>query len=228
MSLKKQGLQKFTNKEAKIRELFSRKLITKADIKGFTELELKELSKIVTDKMNNLKGVEKDDFLEQIDGIIQQTTRNEIWEINHSQITWAISNLMQDYGRMPSKGEIATKAELSRQTVHKHLKEYHQHPLYIQQVENYKFMASKVLAKVFKFAVNGDIRAAKLYFQMVGNLNYQSANSTLVQQQNNYIQINSTVLSQENIKQLSPEQLTQFENIIKMALPEVTTSPNKH
>ena len=124
---------------------------------------------------------------------------------------------------MPTKTEIAIKTELSRQTIHKHLKEYTSHPQYLQQVEQFRFMTSKVLAKVFQFAVNGDIGAAKLYFNVMGNLNGQPSNNILIQNQNNFIQINGTILSQETIKNLNPEQLNTIETILKTALskPEI-------
>jgi len=62
--------------------------------------------------------------------------------------------------------------------------------------------------------------AAKLYFQVIGNLsNNEASNNTLIQNQNNFIQINGTVLSQEKIKQLNHDQLLQIENILKTALP---------
>ena len=112
---------------------------------------------------------------------------------------------MQEYGRMPTTTEIATKTELSRQTIHKHLKEYISHPQYLEQVEQFRFMTSKVLTKVFQFAVTGDMRAAKLYLNVIGNLNGQPSNNILIQNQNNFIQINGTVLSQETIKHLNPE-----------------------
>ena len=79
-------------------------------------------------------------------------------------------------------------------------------------------MTSKVLARVFHFAVNGDIQAAKLYFNLMGFINNgQTPNNTLIQNQNNYIQINGTVLSQETIKQLTTEQLNVIESILKKA-----------
>ncbi len=56
-------------------------------------------------------------------------------------------------------------------------------------------MTSKVLATVFKFAVNGDVKAARLYFDIVGSNTIQSSSSTIVKSQNNYIQINGTILS---------------------------------
>jgi hypothetical protein len=88
-------------------------------------------------------------------------TRNQYWETNDNKITAAIAKLMQDYGRMPAKREIATETGLSRKTIHQHLKKYSEHDLYIGQVEQFRFMADTVLAKIFKFAINGDIRAKK-------------------------------------------------------------------
>ena len=57
------------------------------------------------------------------------------------------------------------------------------------------------------------MKAARLYFEMVGATKKQSA-GTVINEQNNYIQINNTILSQENLKQLSEAQLNQIENII--------------
>ncbi len=220
MQPKEKGLQKLTESEMKVNALFDQKQITKQDFDALNELEKPIFLKIVNERINTYKGKKKDALLLQIESITDQNTKNEIWEINHNQITWAISTLMQDFGRMPSKREIADKTELSRQTVHKHLQEYRDSPLYQQQIEWFKFMSAKVLAKVFKFAVNGDIRAARLYFDVVGSLSQQEAGSTLIKRQNNYIQINSMVLSQDNIKSLKPEQVLQIEAILKAALPQ--------
>lgn len=214
----KKSLQKFTDTEAKINKVLSLEQITVKDLEPFSETERIRLFEIITKKFNELKGVESDKFYKKVEPIIHETTKNQLWEYNHNQITWAISTLMQEYGRMPTKTEIATKTELSRQTVHKHLKEYVNHPQYLGQIEQFKFMTSKVLAKVFQFAVNGDIGAAKLYFNVMGFMNNQPApNNTLIQNQNNYIQINGTVLSQETIKHLNPEQLNTIETILKTA-----------
>lgn len=63
----------------------------------------------------------------------------------------------------------------------------------------------------------GDIGAAKLYFNVMGHLQPTPSN-TLIQYQNNYIQINVTMLSQESIKSLNPEQLNSIECILKIAM----------
>lgn len=79
-------------------------------------------------------------------------------------------------------------------------------------------MTSKVLTKIFQFALNGDTGAAKLYFNMMGIMNNgQYPTNTLIQNLNNYIQINGTKLSQETIKHLNPEQLKIIETILNSA-----------
>jgi len=215
------GLQKFTEIEAKIKEILSLEQITYSDLEKLSNPEKDRLNEILAEKINKLKGTEMDKFYKKIESITPDSTKNQLWESNHNQITWAISNLMQEYGRMPTKTEIATKTELSRQTIHKHINEYTNHPQYLGQIEQFRFMTSKVLAKVFQFAVNGDIGAAKLYFNVMGFMNKEQApNNTLIQNQNNYIQINGTILNQETIKHLNAEQLNTIETILKTALQQ--------
>ena len=219
--IQKNGLRKLTKIESKINKLFLREQITPDDIETLSKKEYEHLAIVLSEKSNNLKGVERDKFYKKVDLITNDFIKNQVWENNHLQIMHAISTFIQESGYMPSKTQIAFKTELSRQTVHKHFKENKIHPEYIEQIEQFKFMTSKVLAKVFQFAVNGDMAAAKLYFNAIGFMNNgQTANSTLIKNQNNYIQINGTVLSQETIKHLNPEQLNTIETILKTALPQ--------
>ena len=213
----KKSLQKFTETENKINRLLELDKVTPNDYKDFTKDELIDFSNEVTKRLNESKGIEKDKLLDKLDTVIVQETKNQLWENNHNQITWAISTLMQDYGRMPSKTEIANKTELSRQTIHKHLKEYTNHSEYLEQVEQFRFMTSKVLAKVFQFAVNGDMRASKLYFQIMSNEQFNLSNKTQINTQNNYIQINGMIFNDEKLKGLKPEQLKSIETILLTA-----------
>jgi hypothetical protein len=217
---KKKGLQRFTKFEQNKKSLWNLKQITHEAMNILTNDEKDKFLEEVNAKLAIVKGAERDTLLKQFEPIFNNETKNQCWEYNHSHITIAIATLMQENGRMPSKVELANKTGLSRPTIDKHLKEYSSNPLYIQEVEQFKFMTAKVLAKVFKFAVNGDIRACKLYLEFMGNANGQPSNNTLIQNQNNYIQINGRVLSQETIKHLNPEQLNTIETILKTALPQ--------
>lgn len=217
---KENSLQKFTESEIKINEILLLKEITHSDLEHLSKAEGETFNEIITKRFNELKGIERDRFYNKIEPITSQSTKNQLWEMNHNNITWAISTLIQESGRMPSKTEIATKTELSRQTIHKHFNEYKTHPQYLGQIEQFSFLSSKVLAKVFQFAINGDIGAAKLYFNVMGFMKEQVQNNTLIQNQNNYIQINGTVLNQDVIKNLNAEQLNSIETILKTALPQ--------
>ena len=217
METEDQGLQKFTNTEAKIDYLFALKRIEIADLEILDDAELVTFNQAMQQKFNSLSGIEQSAFSSKVEPIMIDGAKNTMWEYNHSQITAAIANLMQELGRMPSQTEIARKTELSRQTVIKHLKEYANHPLYLEQIEQFRFMTTKILANLFKYAVNGDVRAAKLYLTAMGVTGNSSTpnGSTLIQTQNNYIQVNGTVLSQDALNQLKPEQLNAIEEILK-------------
>ena len=214
MKTDKNNLQKLTDK--KIKDILELSLITPKDLLIFSEIEKSELLQVINEKFNSLTGTDRDSFYLKIESICDEETKNQLWESNHNKITATISILIEEYGRMPSKVEIAKKTGLSRQTIHKHLKEYKTHPLFLGQMEQFSFMSSKLLAKVFQYAINGDMAAAKLYFNIIGYANnVQQQNNTMIQNQNNYIQINGTVLSQETIQQLNAEQLNSIERILK-------------
>jgi predicted transcriptional regulator len=207
------ALTRFTALQDKIGTLLSLKKITPKDIEDMNNLERECLGETITARLAGLKGVERDSFLDKIELIVPPGTKNSFWEYNHLLITNAISNFMREHGIMPTKKNIAEETGLSRQTVAKHIKDYRSHPEFTAETEQFKFMAHQVLATVFKSASKGDTKAARLYFEMVGEINKLQTN-TIVNKQNNYIQINNTILNQETLKQLSAEQLNQIENII--------------
>jgi len=214
------SLQKLTKSNARIDKILSLEQITPSDLEPLNKTEIDRLTEIFGQQMNKLKGPERDKFYRKIKPIMGEATKNQLWENNHIQITWAISSLMLEHGCMPSKTEIAIKTELSRQTIHKHLQDYTSHPVYLGQMEQFKFMTSKLLARVFHYAVNGDVGAAKLYFNVMGMLNNGQPSNKIQNQQNNFIQINSMTINQELLKHLKPEQLDAIESILKTALPQ--------
>ncbi len=220
---KQKGLQKVTKLELKKKSLWALNQITHKELDILTNDERSEFLKEVNEKLAILKGDERAELLKQFELIFSDETKNQLWEYNHSNITSAISTLMQEYGRMPSKKELAEKTGLSRPTIDRHLKEYTNNPLYIQEVDQFRFMTSKVLAKVFKFAVNGDVRACKLYFEMMGNMKGLTENTT-INTQNNFIQINGLTISQEQIQRLSSDKIGQLHSLLKPISIEKTNS----
>jgi len=207
------ALTDLTTADKKVNRLLAQRKITLKDIEDLTGTEREQLEAAATEMLQHVKGTERDNFLEKIEQIVPESTNDQIWEHNHFVIGNAITNLIRKYGCMPPKSLIAEETGLSRQTVTKHIAGYKTHPEFRKEIEQFKFMATKILSSVFKLASNGDVKASRLYFEMVGAINKQQPN-TVVNEQNNNIQINNTLFSQENLKQLSAEQLKQIEYII--------------
>ena len=206
-AITKQGKQK-------IGQLLKQEQITMNDIADFTKPETDYLDNTCAEILDQLQGTQRENFLAKIDPILTPETKSDIWENNHLSITEAIADNIRVHGFMPTQTDIAGYTGLSRQTVAKHLKEYKKQPEFMQQAEQFTFMAPQLLANVYKFALDGDIRAARLYFEIIGTKTTQPQH-TLPGPQNNYIQINNTILSQQNLASLTSEQLNQIEGIIK-------------
>jgi DNA-binding phage protein len=206
------GLQKFTKSQLKVQRVLSMKTISMNVWNSLNKRQKREANSILVDRFNNAKGIERDKILAKMESITGEQTKNQIWTINQTRISNSIVKLTQEFNRMPSKDEIAEECGLSRQTIHKHLSEYAEHPLFKEELTQFKFASISLLSKIYKMAIQGDIKAAKLYFSVIGA---EVVNKPNIGTQNNYIQINGTVLSQELIKQLAPEKLIQIEEIVK-------------
>ncbi|MBP9933020.1 MAG: hypothetical protein KBF25_04955 [Chitinophagaceae bacterium] len=158
--------------------------------------------------LDSLKFSPNDEFYVQM--------RNHSWQRNHLKIIACMSKLLQEKNRMPTNTELAAESRLSEETIYKHLREFKNHDLFIHETDKFEFMVHRILATVFNFGVQGDIRACKVFL----DYHKRGTGTTYIKDQNNYIQINGTVLSQETIKHLNPEQLNTIETILKTALPQ--------
>jgi DNA-binding protein Fis len=203
------SLQKVTELDPNVQEIFKLDKITAKDFDNLTEKEKDQYFAFSTEQINSLEGEERDRFIDKLDLIMSNKTRNEIWELNHIKIIQEITSCIEQYGRMPTKLELASLVGLSRQTLHKHLKEYKDNPLYNQHIDQFQFMSQKLLAKMFQFAIKGDVKAGRLYFDMVGHLGPQK-----VKNQTNYIQVNNLIIREDELKALTSDQLSKLESVL--------------
>ncbi|MEG2078529.1 HTH domain-containing protein [Chryseobacterium sp.] len=209
------SVQKFTETQNKINRLMELDKVTPNDYKDFTKDELKQLDFEIQDRMNNLQGEEKENFLVKIDAMLSVDTKNQLWEQNHFNIMWAISVLTEESRNFPPVNLIAQKLNLSRTTVHKHIKAFKEHSSYKAQQESIEMMADKIVWQMYRLANNGDVKAGRLFLEVAGKIGKpkQQTNNT----QNNYIQINGMVFNDEKLKTLKPEQLKSIETILLTA-----------
>lgn len=204
------GSQKLTKMKKKIDDLLALDKITYDDLKELSEEELSHFSKATTERLNNTKGIELDKFTAKIDPVLSQESRNDIWENNHRKIIQEITSFINDYGRMPLKVDLAQRVGLSRQTLYKHFKEYKNNSLYQDHFDSFRLMTEKLMAKMFQFALRGDVKAARLYFDMLS----RDEKDNSIKSQTNYIQVNNLIISEEELKALSQDELEKIEEII--------------
>ncbi len=149
---------------------------------------------------------------------LREEAKNEWrWEMNHEKILRTIRNI-QSMGFKPSITSIAFEAGLSRTTVYKHLQEDTLLPVYKTYTQMHKFMLNDVLMEITEKACRGDVKAARLYFEIMGIIKrVNTVIDTDRLQGNDTIAVNGHKLTDEMVKKLSPENLLQLEEFIKTA-----------
>jgi DNA-binding phage protein len=223
------GLQTLTKSESqevidtpeKVHSLFKKERIIQEDVNRLADHQRELFSTLVNEKMNSLKEEAFDEFLEKVSAIICEDSKRELWENNQVNITRAIAKCIKDYGRVPTKTEIAKETGISRQTVHKHLSGFNTNPNFASQLEEFRMLGVRVLSTVYEAAQKGDMKAAKLFLQTIGWAN-GAGQKINIGNQNNYIQVNGTVINEDGLKQLPLEQLNILNEMLKGVLRPAT------
>lgn len=187
----------------------------------FAELDARQQHQYVRKQQKVVDGLhaEKEKMLAHIEDLSDEDVRNRTWEANHRRITYGIALFVNNRGRMPTQNEIVRDTSLSRQTVQKHMKEYHKHPLFNEHLNYFQFMTHRVMGVLLQRCMDGNVQAIKMYMDMMTKSNplpshVPQGNTFINNNQNNYMQINNTILNQQVIQELSPEQLQKIEAII--------------
>lgn len=162
--------------------------------------------------LNYLCQDDRDRFIKKLTAILKTQTRHDLWEMNHFLILKAIDSLTRECNRFPSKQELSKDTGLSRVTITKHLKEYYKSEQYAEKQDEYGVMRENVLARLYKYASNGDTRAAKVFLDTTS---IQEQKPRIQNQQNNFIQINGATITQEQIRQLPQEQQTKLFEVLQ-------------
>jgi hypothetical protein len=182
---KEQGLQKLT-----VSDILKLKVITNEDIDRLSTDERKELGIEFNKLLNEKKGVSRDAIFKKYWGIMNEDSRNSAWENNHNLITNKLHFTIKENGYIPGVTELSNLTGISRQTITKHLNSYKQSSIYSSFKESFLSLNSNVMQAVYQMAMKGDIKACKLYFELVGELNKTNNATYIDKQQNNHTQNN--------------------------------------
>ena len=203
---KRKSLQKFTD----IEYLLEQDIIEQEQYDKLNEKEQSLLIEKIEEILSTLKGSKRDNFIKKIYPVLNESTRNSLWEYNNSQIYFQIYKTIKDYNRLPTKVEIANSTGLSRQTIHKHFNELEKNELYQQEITKFQMLKPLILSKVFNLAIEGNLLACKLFLNSLSNSteNEQTINN------NNFIQINGLTINQDFIQNLDSKKLNQLQKIL--------------
>lgn len=157
-------------------------------------------------------------YLDKLEPAANEETQSSIWDRNHNLIMDYIKDYSEKFNRIPTKTEIAERLGLSRKTITRHLSDYEVNRRCKERQEAESFMLDAVKERVLSSALNGDLRAARLYYDINRN-NHEGAGQgkghTYINNQHNYLQLNGITLTQELIASLSPVQLAKIEEVLK-------------
>lgn len=213
------GLQKFTDFEA---------LKTKEDFIQLLEeapQEFDNVAKWVIKRLNeelnsgDPGSAQVDKYYNRFERLIEvkdpeslPEIRRDRWRVNQRKIEAKLHNFLFDEHRLPTNEELSSKTGLSRVTINKHLKEGAGASIFKEDMEVYRLLTSKAMAKLYTLGIeNNDVRALKVF------LDYFKDNSstTPVKTQNNYLQINNTRIDEFIVNLLPDEARLQIETILK-------------
>jgi hypothetical protein len=220
-NLSKDGLQKLTDK--KELKTVNKKLLAQGaegiwstvlegkkftidDLIGLTEQTKASIAAILTGGIIALHGEDNDQFIEQVEDVISDTSKRELYERNHYSIMRAMDEIMLERGRLPTDTQIACLTGLSRVTVHKHLKNYKHSEDYKNKMNSMRILREKILSRIYKSAMDGDMRAAKIFMDSTGEDDGQWRVSNNNFTQNNIIQFNEVRFTEDEIKALPENQ----------------------
>ena len=219
MESPRKGLQKFTKSqlantlpndvEDALLAIINGNKLSIEDIWDLTDDQRKKIQAVVTAGFLTLVDEDREQFFENTDPILSTKSRNEIWERNHDCILNVISWQTIHSRQVPTITAIAEETKLSRVTVTRHLREYYDSPTFKEKENVFKFLREKLLGRIYSFAYDGNMRAAKIFVDATD----ERPPLTVHNQQNNYIQVNGIVITEEQVKSLPIDKLEKIREI---------------
>lgn len=139
-----------------------------------------------------------------------EETKNFTWQQNHNKIRSVMHNLIVENRGMPTTQDIAERAGLSRMTVNKHLSEMKVHPMFDEELKKFEMLQFSILTAMAMEACNGNVKAARLYFEIMGNSSPAVKNQT-----NNFLTVNNLTITREDVEKLPEDKQQQLISLFK-------------
>lgn len=204
LDITEEEIAKLSNKERRALLDSCNILIKKAEKEGSYTLAqaLRDRLYLVVEKYITIEGGVKD-------------YKRQDWEINHSNILSCIHNHVLENNSFPTINSIAQKTELSRQTIHEHLKSGIAGEFYQEKLKIWESLTDNIYKNLYYQAINGNVQASKILLDNIYRSSQAQAPAQNIKEQNNYIQINNTKIDEVTISELPDIAKSQIIDIVK-------------
>lgn len=154
-----------------INQLIIKEELLPEDLSGLSDAQKNKMLEALYQRVAICQPHEKRSILNKMAALSgDPEVRNEIWEVNHRSILSAIAKHLSTNGCMPGQTLIAEKTELSRKCVARHLAEYRDSELYTEQMKKLQMMKLTVVELILSQAVQGDLKAARMYVELLSKM----------------------------------------------------------
>jgi hypothetical protein len=142
--------------------------------------------------------------------------RERLWEENHKKVAGCIAKCLKSKEGLPTINRIAELTGLCRRTISRHIREFDTAPSFREQRMKYVFMISEIMNTLCGMALRQDVRAARLYMELMGMLKTDRVvnNNFINERQTSHVQLNGIDLSEEMISNLSEQEKKQIVAIL--------------
>lgn len=199
--------------------------LSPADISHLTADEHETLLQEYFRRLKDYTGAARDAYQQQINDLLGGETRSAIWEENRALITHAMMSHLQLQGTVPSKTKLSLLTGLSRQTIHRHLKEYNTSPYIADELNKLKVISADLMFQLSKQALGGCIKSAKLFFMLTGHLRSAGSHYSIFSQTTESYRpqttstsaaphIGSVPITQQDINKLPPDEQLRIADLI--------------
>lgn len=143
--------------------------------------------------------------------------KNITYQVNHELILKTINNYVRDYHVLPSASRLSHELDLSRNTITKHLKEYHKEHEE-EEFQRLKLLRNHGLLKLYSNGIQtGNTQSLGIFFNTIAKM--EKARTESIKIQNNYVQINNTRIDLSRLEELPQEKLDNIVQIIEDKTP---------
>jgi hypothetical protein len=175
--------------------------------------ERKLFNQFIEATLHSLAGHDYDRFLEKMEPLINESSKQNIEEARYVGIANSLDRLTKEKNRFPARCEIVSETGYSHKAVNECLEKYRESFIYKGREEELLVMREKMISMCYQYGINGDMKAARLFLESTTDKRDQTYNKN---EQNNFIQINGYTITTEQLRLLPKEKQIQIQEILTL------------